>query len=186
MRGTAQTKDDGAYSHLAIGTVVPRITLPATTGQKLDIVAPSAYTVIYLYPMTGTPGEAPPEGWLELPGAFGCTAQSCSYRDLLAGFAKAGATVHGVSTQTPDEQMEFSQREQINFPLLSDSEHLLVAALRLPLFEIEGHPPRIKRATLIVDRERVLRTVMYPIPDPSANALLALQTVEQLAAEQPL
>jgi peroxiredoxin len=185
MRGTAQTTDDGAYGHLTVGTVVPRVALPATTGQKLDIVAPSAYTVIFLYPMTGIPGEALPEGWLELQGAFGCSAQSCAYRDLLAGFAGVGATVHGVSTQAPSEQKEFSQREQINFPLLSDSEHLLVAALDLPLFEVEGHPARIKRATLIVDRNRVLRTVMYPIPDPPANARLALHAVQQLAGEQP-
>jgi peroxiredoxin len=184
MRGTAQTIDDGAYDHLRVGTIVPEVTLPATTGEHLDIVAPTAFTVIFLYPMTGMPGMALPEGWLELPGAFGCTAQSCAYRDLQTGFSSIEATVHGVSTQTPAEQKEFSEREQVNYPLLSDSEHLLVTALDLPLFEINGHPARIKRATLVVDRERVVRAVMYPVPDPSANARLALRTVEQLAGAQ--
>jgi peroxiredoxin len=184
MRGTAQTTDDGAYGHLRAGTIVPEVTLPATTGRNLDVVAPTAFTVIFLYPMTGMPGQALPEGWLELPGAFGCSAQSCAYRDLRAVFSNVDATVYGVSTQSPAEQKEFSRREQINYPLLSDSEHLLVTALDLPLFEIKGHPARIKRATLIVDRERVVRSVMYPVPDPSANARLALTTVEQLAEAQ--
>ncbi len=177
MKGTAQTVDDGAYDHLRISTSLPEVRLPATTGESLDIVAASAFTVIFLYPMTGTPGQSLPEGWLELPGAFGCSAESCGYRDLAEQFARRDATVYGVSTQTTSQQREFAERERLNYPLLSDSEHRLVDALKLPLLEVAGHPPRIKRATLIVDHERVVHEVMYPVPDPGANAAAAMASV---------
>jgi peroxiredoxin len=183
MSGTAQTIDDGAYAHVRVGMTLPNVELPATTGVTLDVVASSEFTVIFLYPMTGTPGQPMPHGWLELPGAFGCTAESCAYRDLIEDFSIFDATVYGVSTQTTSEQTEFAEREQIRYPLLSDSEHRLVNALRLPLLQVAG-PPRIKRATLIVDRRRVVRKVMYPIPDPAANAHEALATVEQLSAKE--
>ena len=178
MKGTAQTVDDGAYGHLSEGTILPEIMLPATTGEPMDIVAPSAFTVIFLYPMTGTPGQPLPDGWLELPGAFGCTAESCGYRDLVEEFARLDTTVYGVSTQTTSEQREFAEREHINYPLLSDSDHRLVDALRLPLLEVSGHPPRIKRATLIVDRDRTVRDTMYPVPNPAADAAHTLAAVK--------
>ena len=177
MKGTAQTVDDGAYGHLRKGVVLPEVMLPATTGESLDIIAPSAITVIFLYPMTGTPGQPLPDGWLELPGAFGCTAESCGYRDLAEEFARFDTTVYGVSTQTTSQQREFAERERINYPLLSDSEHRLVDALRLPLLQVPDHPPRIKRATLIVDRDRVVRDTLYPVPDPAADAVHALAAV---------
>ena len=182
MKGTAQTVDDGAYGHLRPGAVLPEVRLPATGGKSLDVVATSAFTVIFLYPMTGHPDRPLPEEWLELPGAFGCTGESCAYRDLVEEFARAGAAVHGVSTQTTAEQEEFAEREHIDYPLLSDARHRLVEALRLPLFEVATLPPRIKRATLIVDRERVLREVMYPIPDPAANATQALASVRTMSS----
>jgi peroxiredoxin len=182
MKGTPQTTDDGAYSHLRAGMVVPSVSLPATTGGALDFVAPTALTVVFLYPMTGVPGQPLPPGWLELPGAFGCTAESCAYRDLSDDFARLGATVHGVSTQTTIEQKEFAERERVGYPLLSDAEHRLVEALQLPLLKLPEHPPRIVRATLIVDRDRVLREIMYPVPDPAANAMNALALVGQLTA----
>jgi peroxiredoxin len=182
MTGTPQTIDDGAYDHMSVGMTMPDVELAATTGETLDVVASSAFTVIFLYPMTGTPGQPMPDGWLELPGAFGCTAESCAYRDLIEDFARLDATVYGVSTQSTSEQTEFTERELIRYPLLSDSEHRLVNTLRLPLLQVAG-PSRIKRATLIVDRSRIVRALMYPIPDPAANALIALEIVEQLSAE---
>ena len=179
MKGTPQTIDDGTYDHLRVGMVVPDVQLPATNGETLNVVASSAFTVIFLYPMTGTPGQPMPNGWLELPGAFGCSAESCAYRDLIEDFARLDTTVYGVSTQTMSEQAEFAEREHISYQLLSDEEHRLVNALRLPVLQVGG-PSRIGRATLIVDRKRVLREVMYPIPDPAANAEQALAAVEQL------
>jgi peroxiredoxin len=182
MQGTAQTVDDGAYAHLREAMTLPEVALPATTGGSRDVVAATPITVLFLYPMTGVPGRPLPDGWLELPGAFGCSAESCGYRDLAGELARAGATIHGVSTQTTAEQKEFAEREHIGYPLLSDSRHRLVDALRLPLLQVPVQPPRIKRATLIVNRDRKLLDVMYPVPDPSANAAEALASVQRLSS----
>jgi peroxiredoxin len=168
--GTRQTRDDGAYEHLTVGLEVPRIRLPATTGERLDVVAAAPITVAFLYPATGVPGQPLPDGWTEIPGAYGCTAESCRFRDLSAEFAAAGAALRGISTQTPQEQAEFAAREGIDYPLLSDHGLGLVDALRLPTFAVGRQPPRIRRATLIIGADRRLRAVLYPVADPAGHA----------------
>lgn len=180
--GTRQTDDDGAYRHLRRGVVVPRVELPATTGGELDVVAPdAATTVVFLYPATGVPTEPAPEGWLDIPGAYGCTAESCAFRDLTGQFDRLGAALHGVSTQTPDEQAEFASREHIGYPLLSDERHELVEALDLPTFAAVDTPLRIRRATLLVGRDRRILEVVYPIPDPGGHAEQVLDRLRRMA-----
>lgn len=168
--GSRQTVDDGAFDHLRGGATMPRVALPATTGRMLDVVANSESTVVFLYPATGVPGEPLPDGWLELPGAYGCTAETCRFRDLAGEFHALGAVLRGISTQTPEEQAEFAAREGVTYPLLSDEEHRLVDALRLPTFTMGGAPPRLRRATLLVTHDRVIRAVLYPVPDPASHA----------------
>ena len=129
--------------------------------------------------MTGTPGKALPEGWTEIPGAVGCTPQSCGYRDLIAGFEAVDASVRGISTQTPEEQAEFATREHIPYPLLSDSDLQLATAMALPTF-VAGERARLKRASLIVKNRSVLR-VLYPVLDPAANAAHTLTAVRELS-----
>jgi len=172
--------DDGAYDHL-FGVTVPKVALPATTGGALDVCDPlRPFTVLFLYPMTGTPGQPMPAGWMEIPGAVGCTAQSCGYRDLVHHFEALDASVRGISTQTPEEQAEFARREKISYPLLSDSELRLKDALQLPTFEAGGKS-RIKRASLIINSRRIVR-IIYPIIDPAGNAADTLSTLKQLRA----
>jgi peroxiredoxin len=172
--------DDGAYDHL-VGATVPSLFLPSTTGSALDICdAVAAFTVLFLYPMTGTPGKALPEGWTEIPGAIGCTPQSCAYRDLIAEFDALDASVRGISTQTPEEQTEFATREHIPYPLLSDSELQLATAMALPTFGA-GEKARLKRASVIVQNRSVLR-VLYPVLEPAANAGHTLTAVRELLA----
>jgi peroxiredoxin len=180
--GTRQTVDDGAYDHLAHGGTIPEIHLPATTGEDLDVVAGSGWTVMFLYPATGTPGQPLPDGWLHTPGAYGCTAESCGFRDLLAEFDRAGAQVRGVSTQTPGEQAAFAAREHIGYPLLSDHEQRLVRALNLPTFTVGGSHPRIRRATLLVGEDRRIRDVLYPISDPAGHAADVVERLGHLDA----
>lgn len=168
--GTRQTVDDGAYAHLTAGTEVPHVRLPATTGGWLDVVAAAPITVAFLYPATGVPGQPLPPGWLEIPGAHGCTAESCRFRDLAGEFAAAGAAVRGISTQTPEEQAEFAAREGVHYPLLSDHGLGLVAAMKLPTFAADVGTPRIRRATLIIGVDRRIREVIYPITDPAGHA----------------
>jgi peroxiredoxin len=171
---------DGAYDHV-LGATLPRLELPSTIGRELDVCdAGASFTVLFLYPMTGTPGRPLPEGWMEIPGAFGCTAHSCAYRDHLSEFEELDASVRGISTQSPEEQMEFSTRERIPYPLFSDADLRLKQAMRLPTFDAGGKE-RFKRASLIIHGRRITR-ILYPITDPAANAGETLAVVRQLAS----
>jgi peroxiredoxin len=131
--------------------------------------------VLYCYPGTRMPGSR------DIPGAAGCTLESCTYRDRLAEFAALGAAVRGVSTQRPAEQAEFAAAERIQFPLLSDADLELAMALRLPTFRAGG-TVRLKRITLVVDRDRTVRGVLYPVPDVTGSVEDALGLVRELAA----
>ncbi|MFE3937518.1 peroxiredoxin, partial [Streptomyces goshikiensis] len=141
-----------------------------------DAVADPGFTVLYCVPGAYARADAYPPGWAGIPGAKGCTLESCTYRDQLAEFTAAGATVHGVSTQRPDEQRAFAEAEGLRFPLLSDAELALTAALRLPTFRAAG-VSRLKRLTLVLDRDRVVREVIYPIRDIEASVTTALAAV---------
>ncbi len=171
--GLPVPEDDGAAGHLD-GMALPDIRLASTLGGSRDLAeAVEGRLVVYVYPRTGTPGEASPAGWDDIPGARGCTPQSCSYRDSLAEFSALGATVIGLSAQSPEEQREFAEREHIPFPLLSDSELKLTGALRLPTFEAGGMT-LCKRLTLVAEAGRIGK-VFYPVfpPDRDAAEVLA-------------
>jgi DNA-binding HxlR family transcriptional regulator/peroxiredoxin len=149
--------------------------VPALSLGGVDPVADTQWTVLYCYPGTGPH----PPNWSEIPGAPGCTLESCTYRDRLPEFEAMDATVYGVSTQRPDEQAAFALRENIQFPLLSDADLDLVAALRLPTFRAAG-VDRLKRLTLVIDRERVVQATLYPVADVSGSVQEALDLVKHL------
>jgi peroxiredoxin len=164
--------DDGACDHL-IGMRIPSVTLRSTAGRAVDLGAlPPGRTVIYCYPMTGVPGRPLPAGWDLIPGARGCTPQSCGFRDHYRELADQGASVFGLSTQATDYQREMAERLHLPFEVLSDADLRLAEALALPLFEVEGKQ-LIKRLTLIV-RDGTIEQVFYPVfpPDRSANQVL--------------
>jgi peroxiredoxin len=160
--------DDGAADHLE-GMRVPELSLPSTQEGEVNLAdATGARLVAYVYPRTGTPGKPSPQGWDDIPGARGCTPQSCAFRDTLAEFEVLGAALVGISAQGPDEQREFAGREHIPFPLLSDGELKLAAALRLPTFEVEGMTLH-KRLTFVAEAGRIVK-VFYPVFPPDRNA----------------
>jgi peroxiredoxin len=129
--------DDGAAAHL-FDLDVPSLALPSTLRGLLDIRdAARDLLVVYVYPRTGQPGEPLPAGWDEIPGARGCTPQSCAFRDHIGEIAAHDASVIGISAQSPTEQLEFAEREHIPYPLLSDSELRLADTLGLPTFEAD-------------------------------------------------
>jgi peroxiredoxin len=166
-------QDDGAADHL-LGLSVPSLHLASTLGGTLDLARSAQRRLVaYVYPRTGVPGVALPAGWDDIPGARGCTPQSCSYRDSLAEFSALGADVVGISTQSAEEQREFAEREHIPFPLLSDAELQIAAALRLPTFEVEGLI-LYKRLTFIAEAGEIIK-VFYPVfpPDRDAGGVLA-------------
>jgi peroxiredoxin len=159
-------KDDGACDHLT-GMKFPDIEFNCTDGSNVNISKQTGDTIIYIYPMTGQPNVALPEGWDAIPGARGCTPQSCSFRDRHDDLKKY-ATVYGLSTQSTEYQQEAKARLHLPFELLSDTNFLLKQRLSLPtfiFFEIE----RYKRITLII-QDNVIKKVFYPIFPPDNNA----------------
>jgi peroxiredoxin len=169
--------DDGAADHLE-GLQVPRLVLASTLGGGLDLAeAASGLVVVYVYPRTGRPGEPLPEGWDEIPGARGCTPQSCAFRDHVADLAAFRASVIGVSAQSPADQLEFAGREHIPYPLLSDGALQLAEAMGLPTFEAAGMR-LYRRLSFIAQAGRVLK-VFYPVFPPQQNASAVLHWLAQ-------
>jgi peroxiredoxin len=161
--------DDGAASHLP-GEAMPALSLPATDGRWVDLAAlGSGRTVIYIYPMTGRPGVELPEGWDDIPGARGCTPESCGFRNLHAELLAAGAAqVFGLSSQSTEYQREAVDRLHLPFAMLSDEPLALADALRLPTFTVEGKR-LYSRLTMIVT-DGAIEHVFYPIFPPNEHA----------------
>ena len=151
-----------------VGTAVPPL--------PRDPLAVGAYTVVYCYPGTALAGID------DVPGGPGCSLESCTYRDRLPDFAALGAHVVGVSTQLPEEQAAFAAENRIPFPLLSDADLALTTALRLPTFRLHG-VSRLKRLTLVVDAERVVRGTLFPIRDLTGSVEDALALVRSVKRE---
>lgn len=160
--------DDGACAHLP-GRRLPSLLLPSTAGGPTDLSRIPGRVVVYAYPRTGRP-DAPPlvEDWNLIPGARGCTPQSCAFRDHHAELAGLGANVFGLSTQDTHYQREMAERLHLPFPVLSDARLELATALALPTFAV-AHVTLIKRLTLVV-RDGVIETAFYPVFPPDRNA----------------
>ena len=180
-------EDDGAADHLPGLEIPPGLSLPSTQGGEIDLATAATGTlVVYLYPRTGVPGEPSPTGWDDIPGARGCTPQSCAYRDSLAEFGALGAAVLGISAQTPAEQAEFAEREHIPFPLLADPGLRLAETLGLPTFQVEGMT-LYRRLTLIARQGSIVKA-FYPVfpPDRDAAEVLGwLRATDERAGGQP-
>ena len=160
--------DDGGADHLP-GLTLPPLTLAATTGASVDLGALTGLGVLYFYPRTGRPDEPLPEGWDMIPGARGCTPQSCAFRDHFGELQALGVSaVYGISTQTAAYQAEAATRLHLPFALLSDADRKLADALRLPMMEAAGMILN-RRLTLIVSGGRIVK-VFYPIFPPDRNA----------------
>jgi peroxiredoxin len=161
-------EDDGGAGHLTEMSI-PALALPSTQGDPIDLsIAASHRLVAYVYPRTGVPGQALPAGWDDIPGARGCTPQSCAYRDALAELEALGANVIGISAQAPEDQREFAEREHIPFALLSDGRLHLRDELRLPTFEVEGMT-LYKRLTFVAEAGRIVKA-FYPVFPPDRDA----------------
>jgi peroxiredoxin len=159
--------DDGACDHL-LGLAVPSIALAATSGGSVELAALDGRTVVYIYPRTGRPDQEVPTGWNEIPGARGCTPQSCAFRDHHAELQALGARVFGLSTQDTEYQREAVERLHLPFDLLSDADLAFGRSLSLPTFEVDGMV-LIKRITLIL-ADGVIEHVFYPVFPPDQNA----------------
>lgn len=171
--------DDGGCAHLA-GLTLPSLPLAATDGSTVDLSALPGRTVVYAYPRTGRPGVENPDGWDMIPGARGCTPQSCSFRDHFVELKGLGVDqLFGLSTQTSEYQREAAERLHLPFAILSDEALALSKAIDLPLFEAGGET-LTKRFTLVVD-DGVVTKVFYPVFPPDRSAQ---DVVDWLRSEQ--
>jgi len=161
-------QDDGAARHLS-GMAIADVPLPATDGSQVRLARLEGRTVVYAYPRTGRPGEPSlvPD-WESIPGARGCTPQSCAFRDYHAELAGLGARVFGLSTQDTAYQREAAERLHLPFPILSDESLAFTRAMRLPTFEVAGQT--LMRRLALVIRDGVVEQVFYPVFPPDRNA----------------
>ena len=166
-------QDDGGARHLN-GMAMPDLELPSTSNRRVNLAKVAApRLVVYAYPMTGRPDRVLPQGWDEIPGARGCTPETCGFRDHHKELAKLDAEVFGLSTQSTDYQQEMVTRLAVPFEVLSDEHFALTHALRLPTFTVEGMT-LLKRLTLIVKNGQI-EQVFYPVfpPDKHAREVIA-------------
>jgi peroxiredoxin len=160
--------DDGAARHLT-GMRIPSVSLLATDGSTVDLSALTGLVVVYAYPRTGRPEVESPPGWDLIPGARGCTPQSCAFRDHSGALKSLGVDhLFGLSTQDGTYQAEAARRLRLPFPILSDEHLALTSALRLPTFETSGMT-LLKRLTLVID-SGLIKRVFYPVFPPDQNA----------------
>ncbi len=162
--------DDGKTSHLA-GTPIPNIELTSTLNSQVNLWASfQKPTVLFIYPRAGSPLEPNknPELWDSIPGARGCTPQSCSFRDSMSEFKALDVQVYGLSVQSTEVQREFVTRNHISFPILSDHQHQLTNQLNLPTFDFEGER-LIKRMAFFIENGKIQK-VFYPVFPPDKNA----------------
>ena len=161
--------DDGGAAHLK-GLMVPAMSLLATDDTSVDLSVLPGRTVVFAYPRTGEPGKISlVDDWDMIPGARGCTPQTCAFRDLFAELKAAGASqVFGLSTQSNEYQTEMASRLHLPFPVLSDEKLGFTRALNLPTMEVAGLT-LIKRLALIVDDAKITH-VFYPVFPPDRNA----------------
>lgn len=170
-------QDDGAARHLT-GAKLPDIALPATDGAQVTLSKLKGRTVVYIYPRTGRPGQALPTGWDGIPGARGCTPQSCSFRDHFAALKQLGvAHLFGLSTQDLGYQREAVERLHLPFAILSDAGFKLTTALTLPTFEVDGMR-LIKRMAWVID-DGVITHVFYPVFPPDESAADVVRWIQE-------
>ena len=160
-------QDDGGADHLP-GLAIPALVLDSSQGP-VDLAELCARrAVVYVYPKTGTPGVPAADGWDALPGARGCTPESCGFRDHAAELAALDARVAGLSGQPLAEQIAFAERNAMPFPVIADPGLRLGAALSLPTFTLHG-VTCLRRLTLVAERGRVVHA-FYPVFPPDAHA----------------
>lgn len=165
-------EDDGAADHLPGRTLLP-LALEATDGSQVNLAKLRGLTVLYIYPMTGQPGKPLPNGWDLIPGARGCTPQSCAFRDYFTELKNLGiSALFGLSTQESTYQHEAAERLHLPFPLLSDHSLNFANSLSLPCFQV-GNITVLKRIILIINDAHIQK-VFYPVFPPDRSATIVM------------
>ncbi|MBA3718470.1 MAG: peroxiredoxin [Actinobacteria bacterium] len=148
--------------------MLPQLTLESSEGPVSMRALSMDRLVLYVYPRAGRPDQPAGPEWDAIPGARGCTPQSCAFRDHAAELEELGASLAGLSAQPLEEQLEFAERNHIAYPVIADPERKLGAALGLPTFEFDGMT-LYRRLALVVEACAVAK-VFYPVFPPDENA----------------
>jgi len=167
--------DDGACDHLT-GSRIPPVELKAATGTTIDLSSVEGTVVIFFYPMNGRPDSPPMTGWNDIPGARGCTPQSCSFRDHYSQLEKLGVRVFGVSSQPLADQKEARDRLELPFELINDSNLDLAKAMNLPTFEYNSYT-YIRRVT-VISENGIIKKIFYPVFPPDKNMTDVIEWLE--------
>jgi peroxiredoxin len=146
---------------------MPQVTLPATNGLSVNLSKLTGTTIVFCYPMTSKPGVHPPVGWDEIPGARGCTRQSCSYKDNFSELSKLNAAVYGMSTQDTDYQKEMVERLHLPFPVISDSNFKFCDTMNIPTFTVDDKR-LMKRVTMLVENG-IIEAIHFPISESASD-----------------
>jgi peroxiredoxin Q/BCP len=144
------------------GDVVPDFELPDQTGtpRTLSGFLEKAPVVLFFYPAAMT---------------YGCTKESCHFRDLSAEFAAVGAQPVGISADKVDKQKQFDEKESLGLPLLSDPDRVVAAQLgakRGPSFLPN------KRITFVIDTDRTVLDVIHSEISMGSHADKALDLLK--------
>ena len=170
-------QDDGACHHL-VGMSLPKVELSSTNDRLVNLTLEAQNpTILFFYPRTGEPSKPAPADWDLIPGARGCTPQSCGFRDIYCEFQKSGFKIYGISSQSTEYQKEFVIRNHIPFEILSDYHFVLVENLKLPTFKYDGMR-LIKRLALILNKGKIEK-VFYPVFPPNKNAETVLNWIKE-------
>ena len=160
---TSSLENDG-YMNTLENTNFPNVSLPNQDGNLLNLNRTDTFRMIlYFYPMTGRPDRPLPENWNNIPGAKGCTIETCSFRDKYDEIITLNAVPIGISTQDVDDNKEMTSRLKIPYDVLSDEKLELSNELNIPTFSV-GSKIFLKRITLIVEK-KIIKKVFYPIND---------------------
>lgn len=180
--GTVSGTIDDAESrrlHTLLGTHVPDLTLTAHDGSTVTLTDPERWTVLFFFPGAYAPQtNGYPDGWSDIPGARGCTLECRTYAEHSTALADAGTRVLGVSTQRPDQLAAFAAHAQLPYLLASDQDTLAASALRLPVFRAGGSD-RLKRSTLLISPDGVVRRIQAPVTDPAGSVDEMLAAVRE-------
>ena len=173
--------DDGEANHL-LDMAIPDMPLPSTKGGSLSLATHANLLVLFIYPMTGVPGTDLPPGWDDMPGARGCTPQTCALRDAHGDISSYGAELIGMSCQTTDYQSEMTNRLGVDFPILSDADFAFAEALNLPDFTLND-VRYLKRITMII-KNAVIKAVHYPVFPSTADIEWLKTTLPEFSANR--
>jgi thioredoxin-dependent peroxiredoxin len=156
-----------ANSTIKEGDPAPDFSLPSTSGEPISLsdFKGKQAVILYFYPKDSTPG---------------CTMEACSFRDNLAAVQSHGAAVLGVSPDSVKSHASFTQKQNLNFPLLADTERELAQAYGVWVEKKQYGRTfmGIERSTFLIDKDGKIKKIWRKVTPKShvAEVLEALKS----------